>query len=455
MENDHQTPLHRRNSFDQPFSPLLGSDPFLPSNPIDSSGGTGRQNSGSKERRLRSKLPSIPRGRPSVLQLVTLAMAGWALWRTYSPSPSLLAARITSTPWPQSPRRPSPLHNPSGVLGLSSIVVGPRFLKPQYYRTPGSCNSTELLRALSLARIRPDGASRHVEYSIPVSDFHTLSSFKPSFDLSPQGCAEPHLYTPEEACDLLQAFGGMMLRGDSFVRHVVNALFILLTGRESGAVEKEGERCRGNAMFDDRKAHCREMSVTNSQAMASSVCGGEAFIFFELNSWGAQPPHLLLSTYDLWRSSLPAHKQILSHAFISGFGLHHHLNSLTAIQGFIKPFLSRSAQIFPKPVGIWMGIHAPAEGKPERWRVEQGEENVKRYNREVGEALEAQSPGEFGEEGVGMKQVEWYNVTEGAESYDGSHYSYQVNMEKALILLNLLDTIWGEAVEAGGLLETF
>ncbi|GAA5867346.1 hypothetical protein JCM8547_003315 [Rhodosporidiobolus lusitaniae] len=454
---------NRRNSFDQPFSPLIGS----PSSPSLSS------SLRSKPRRTTSGsffLSLTTRARPSLFQLLAFVFSSVALYRSFyseaglPPSIAWLrsatkdlsySASPPSAPPPPSGRNPpSPLNNPTNILGLSAVVVGPRSLKAQYHRQPGACNSSELLRAVSRARIRPDGASRHVDYSVPP-DAHSLSSFQFSYSLPAVGCREPHLYTPEEACDLLGAYGGVMFRGDSFVRHVVNALFILLSGREDGAVGEEGERCRGNAMFDDRKAHCREKSIVNSFSMPNPVCNGQVPIFFDLQAWGAQPSHLLLTSYTSWRSLLPPSLSTRSHIFIAGHGLHHHLNSLTGILGFIRPFLHLSSQIFPRPVGVWMGIHAPAPGKPERWREEQGERETKRYNKEVGGLLDALSPGEFVEEDGRMKWVDWYGVTDGAESYDGSHYSYQVNMEKVLILLNLLDTIWGEAVEAGGLLETF
>ncbi|GAA5824400.1 hypothetical protein JCM11251_000406 [Rhodosporidiobolus azoricus] len=454
--------LHqRRNSFDQPFSPLLSA----PDSPPSSS-------------KLRSPRPSFSRPYsgfrrrlPSFWQTVALLAAAVGLWRVYhlegrlaplfgwsqafSP-PSLSSFSSSAHISSIRPSSLSPLNNPSHVPALSSVIVGPRTLPPQYYSQPDACNSSQLLAAISRARIRQDGASRSVDYTVP-QDFHSLrgDGFRFSYDLEKEGCRAPHLYEREEACDLLKAFGGVMLRGDSFVRHVVNALFILLSGSNGGAVMEEGERCRGNAMFDDRKAHCREKSVTNSQTMPQPVCGGDAHIFFDYASWGAQPSHLLLTAYDQWRWNLPAHKSILSHVYIAGFGLHHHLNTRTGILGFIRPFLSRSATLFPRPIGLWMGIHAPAPGKPERWAEEQGEKNVKRYNGEVKQFLDAVSPGEFVEEDGPMKVADWYNVTDGAESYDGSHYSYQVNMEKAVLLLNLLDTIWGEAVEAGGLLETF
>jgi len=45
--------------------------------------------------------------------------------------------------------------------------------------------------------------------------------------------------------------------------------------------------------------------------------------------------------------------------------------------------------------------------------------------------------------------------TDPLELLAGSHYSLQVNLEKAIFLLNLLDVAWGEAKDAGGLLKTY
>lgn len=38
--------------------------------------------------------------------------------------------------------------------------------------------------------------------------------FEFSFDLA-GGCNQPMWYEPEKACDILQAFGGVFMRGDS------------------------------------------------------------------------------------------------------------------------------------------------------------------------------------------------------------------------------------------------
>ncbi len=50
--------------------------------------------------------------------------------------------------------------------------------------------------------------------------------------------------------------------------------------------------------------------------------------------------------------------------------------------------------------------------------------------------------------------LDFYNSTDGASSFDGTHYSYQVAMERAQIVLNYLDATWGEVVAMGGLVES-
>jgi hypothetical protein len=75
------------------------------------------------------------------------------------------------------------------------------------------------------------------------------------------------------------------------------------------------------------------------------------------------------------------------------------------------------------------------------------------------------------------RYLDFYPMSDGAVSYDGVHYPYQVNMEKAQIILvrpllssisfllllltlvslrstqNLLDIMWGQIVANGGLLD--
>lgn len=113
--------------------------------------------------------------------------------------------------------------------------VGGRNLAPQYY-SASRCTSTEFLTSLSIARIRDDGASRAIDRIVRdgignTTESLTLPHFEYSFDL--QGCAKPHVFTSEEACDLVQSFGGLFLKGDSMVRHLHTALMMLLVRRIS------------------------------------------------------------------------------------------------------------------------------------------------------------------------------------------------------------------------------
>lgn len=80
------------------------------------------------------------------------------------------------------------------------------------------CSSSELLASLSKATIRPDGMSR-LNYTQPAGyeiDELPLPKFEFGYDLP--GCPAPHVFTPAETCDLLTAFGGLYVVGDSLMR---------------------------------------------------------------------------------------------------------------------------------------------------------------------------------------------------------------------------------------------
>jgi hypothetical protein len=167
------------------------------------------------------------------------------------------------------------------------------------------------------------------------------------------------------------------------------------------------------------------------------------------------------------------------HFFIAPFspvyffssGLHHVLDPAFSVLAFLRPWLALTEPLFPRPVGIWSLLHSPAEGKPEKYRESQGKKATKAYNRVVAKMVKVFSPGEAVEGGV--QTIDWFNVTEGgssrppflvaryeilivdfaAASYDGTHYAYQVSMEKVQIMLNYLDLVWGETNALNGRLS--
>jgi hypothetical protein len=81
-----------------------------------------------------------------------------------------------------------------------------------------------------------------------------------------------------------------------------------------------------------------------------------------------------------------------------------------------------------------MEVHAPALNKPERYLVEQGPQSVQRCNAEIGQIIDTLSPGEIIQKDGVLKMIDWYNVTDGAVSFDGTHYAYQVGSLSILVI---------------------
>lgn len=84
--------------------------------------------------------------------------------------------------------------------------------------------------------------------------------------------------------------------------------------------------------------------------------------------------------------------------------------------------LALSSRLFPRPLSLWMGIHAPAPGKPAEWAKAQDAEHVLHYNAVVAEALNVLAPGDEVGDRM-MSEVSWFGATDGAESYDGERSS--------------------------------
>jgi len=82
----------------------------------------------------------------------------------------------------------------------------------------------------------------------------------------------------------------------------------------------------------------------------------------------------------------------------------------------------------------------------------QSDEHIRAYNREIQqEAAVLFGPKPDHSNGA-TAILPWWAITSGAASFDGTHYSLQVNLEKVHIILGLLDMIWSDIVRRGGML---
>ncbi|EGU11442.1 Glycoprotein gp2 [Rhodotorula toruloides ATCC 204091] len=328
--------------------------------------------------------------------------------------------------------------------------VGSRQFGPFYHGK--GCNSTQLVESLARSRIRPDGASRTV-YAHPEgldpNDIH-LDTFDFSFNLD--GCPPPHAFSPREACDLVSAFGGIFNRGDSLMRQFAQGLFMLLAN-SLDLVYAHKDECQGTRIFTNG-TFCKDHSILTSLDFAH-VCPEQPYVIWrfthERRDGEAEPDYAapLLDSWHRFVDQLPPDRQRHSPIFVEATGIHYHWDANATLAVHISPFIRNTSSLIPRPIPFFSGYPAVPPNKPVQWIGIQGPDVTQRYNREMLAALDEVSP--EGSIDGGWTMLQWYNVTDGAVSYDGTHYDYQVALERAQIFLNVLDALWGEIVDSGGL----
>ncbi|BGP27467.1 hypothetical protein JCM10295v2_006435 [Rhodotorula toruloides] len=333
--------------------------------------------------------------------------------------------------------------------------VGPRQFGPFYHGK--GCNSNQLVESLARSRIRPDGASRtayvHPE-GLDPNNIH-LDTFGFSFDLD--GCPPPHAFSPREACDLVSAFGGIFNRGDSLMRQFAQGLFMLLTNSLDLVYTRKDE-CRGTRIFTNG-TFCKDYSILTTLDLAH-VCAEQPFVMYDL-VWrftherrnGENEPDYATPLLDSWHrfiDELPPDRRRYSPVFVEATGIHYQWDANATLAVHISPFIRNTSSLIPRPIPFFSGYPAVPLNKPVQWVDIQGPEITQRYNREMLVALEEISP--EGSIDGGWTMLQWYNVTDGAVSYDGTHYDYQIALERAQMFLNILDALWGEIVDSGALI---
>ncbi|GAA5972117.1 hypothetical protein JCM11641_002504 [Rhodosporidiobolus odoratus] len=312
-----------------------------------------------------------------------------------------------------------------------------------------SCTADELLASLKTAQIREDGASRFPNFTQPHEV--ALEPIQWSFELGEldngKQCESMHVFSSEQACELLGSFGGVFATGDSFARHFHSAMLMLLRGRVDGAVRDFAttDDCRGELMFDDGKL-CRQRVIQDTN-VDTPVCGNVAQLGFVQTY---RPDHLSFSNFREFRSRLPHRTQLYSPIYLTALGSHLDYNTSALVPDYFDSIFSTLSHVYPTPLNLFLGPHKPGSNQPKMFWHRQGPKKVKAFKNEVPMLLGERSWEREMYRG-GARYIDYYEMSDGAVSYDGVHYSYQVNQEKVQIFLNLLDIAWGEIVAAGGM----
>ncbi|ORY81258.1 hypothetical protein BCR35DRAFT_331659 [Leucosporidium creatinivorum] len=333
-------------------------------------------------------------------------------------------------------------------------AVGPRSYQHLYQ----GCNLTELLLDLKQSRIKEDAPSKYANFTVTpyVPEDNAPPPFAGfSFDLDT--CPPPHVFTREEACDLIGSFGALILSGDSFIRHVWDALLIFLTNDLSGAVvdPQHCAQCRGEHLFNDRELSnftaltpCRLGIYDELESLPGDVCRGREV----RGKWLTGLTSISLPSLLAYIASLPPASQQRSPVLLFGAGVHGGYSLNLTAENFILPVLNLNSRFSPHIVPIWQSSHAPGDNVATPYYNTQGRAAVKKYIAGVERIIQNNQKVSTVSEGS-LLCMSWYTVTEGADSFDGQHYSYQVNTEKMYTLLTVLDLVWHEIEAAGGLVD--
>ncbi|KAI5478724.1 ABC transporter [Pseudohyphozyma bogoriensis] len=313
--------------------------------------------------------------------------------------------------------------------------------------------TTQFLQSLARVTIPPDGYSRHPEH--PTADELDLNAFEFSYEFP--GCPQPHHFTPSEACDLLLAFGGAFIRGDSLMRQFTQGLFILFSNSFE-LVRDHKDFCSGDTVFTNG-FDCKFHSIFDSREMKNQVCREEVAVLYqqvfktlpEPPVWTpptrAAMPNLERSSeregkipdgarwrrqwiypeteeivpvlhhdYKEFVDELSARRRNLSTVYMLGVGIHYYWNVTKVVDYFIDPFLSLAPTFSPAPLPIFSLMPAPGSNKPVHLNVTQGVEATKQYNSAMLDVLR-QTPGRNVVDGA-WTAMDWFGSTSGAESFD-------------------------------------
>ena len=238
----------------------------------------------------------------------------------------------------------------------------------------------------------------------------------------PRACSL-RIYDGAGACAVLRRAGGVVVLGESFERHLYMGLLNVLTeDYDEGALTHGGRlrgfspsACRGERQYTERD--CRRHRDTRREPIAG--CGGAEVVVYHDLSHAQHWERRNLSALLRPRATV-----------IAGFGLHEDLNSTRVASGLLN--LLRAVAVFgpsreqQQPRVLWASRPAQGALKPHEFIKSQDNAHLIAFN----EAMAAFSR----ERGVGV--YDWFRLSEGAHSFDGSHYGLHVNVLNAQLLLN-------------------
>ncbi|XP_031571455.1 uncharacterized protein LOC116305644 isoform X2 [Actinia tenebrosa] len=239
-------------------------------------------------------------------------------------------------------------------------------------------------------------------------------------------------YTSEKACSLVNRLSSLVIIGDSLMRHFYAALLMIFTNdplegsMRKGLSEKERKRCQGERQFVDQgKSMCnKKLSRSNRDVNAEKFCKGTTNFFFHFNE-----SYSIRRRNDAMKIVRETVNNRSKSFIVVGVGMHDGLNAQKVMNKYVEPILGIVAKR-KWPRIVWVTVHAQGYLKPMAYRNAQSIQRIMAYNQQMTKLMEAR----------GVDVLDFFNMTLGVHSYDGTHYGYGVNIAKAQFLLNFIDS---------------
>ncbi|XP_046566728.1 uncharacterized protein LOC124275289 isoform X3 [Haliotis rubra] len=229
----------------------------------------------------------------------------------------------------------------------------------------------------------------------------------------------PQQYSANQTCHLLDG-GTIRFFGDSLVQHIYTAFLMTVRGNfKDGGIRPSDtrvwkKRCPGMNMF-------RQIMCMGRLDARPNICSGRVKLTWKEHYLSGKWPELINEVTN----SLNNRRTL----FVVSIGIHENYNSTNVQMQYLKPTLDRLRKIgIPWPKVLFVDMNAPGIMKRSD---KQSKPQVLRFNQDMEKFLNEYA----------VPVLKTFNMTDGVQSFDGTHYDLEVNVVKANILLNYIQEL--------------
>jgi hypothetical protein len=262
----------------------------------------------------------------------------------------------------------------------------------------------------------------------------------------PNKCALK-IFTAAQACEILHKAAkgsssgtGLVVSGESLQRHTYQGLLQILSGDYEYGSMQCGEKyaeCVGEKQYNEKVC-----STAKRKALITG-CDKKNELITYLELWNImrwESGYLekwlqddgkggkRIDPNSDWKKTIKSLSK--DGLFLFAVGMHDGLSWQKATHSIAEP-LMKFMNTLPedeRPHIMWQSVHAQGKLKPKQFKKSQGNGQVKGYNK--GMAATAKR--------LGFEVFDAFKVSEGAHSFDGTHYGLTFSVYRGQLLLNYL-----------------